>query len=507
MEATMRRRPHVKRDITNLTGLRVGLYCRVSQDRDGTEKSVDDQEAVGRGWVEAAGAVVADIYRDADRSASRFATREREEFTRLRHDIEAGKLDMVWFWELSRSQRKLGVFADLRDLCRNQGVAWVIRDRVYDPHSYADMMTLGMLSVIGENESELTSERVRRGQASSATAGRPHGKTPYGYRRDYDRATRRFLRQEPNIWDDDGQAKEASPAWVVREIFARFAAGTGIHGIAQDLNDRGIPAPAGGRWVQPTIRQMLLSPTYIARRVYQGEIVEGVTPLWDPLVDEETFWTCRRILSDPRRTTTRPSRARHLLSYLARCGECGGPLNLRPNGREHGYDYQHYTCYDGCGISIAQARLDDYVEEVIVRWLSSPAVFADLTQGGDSEAAAQARADAEQLRADLAEWRQLAKAGKVTATTFAEVEQNRLAGIAEAEQREQDAALPAVLVGNVGPEAAGRWEKLETAVKRQLIREVASIRVRRVGKGQWRKITVADRVDWRWLLGPDVEQG
>jgi hypothetical protein len=64
-----------RRDPTDLAGLRVALYCRVSQDRYRTEKSVDDQEAEGRRWVSEHGAVLAGLYADDDRSASRYARR------------------------------------------------------------------------------------------------------------------------------------------------------------------------------------------------------------------------------------------------------------------------------------------------------------------------------------------------------------------------------------------------------------------------------------------------
>src|SRR5215469_6380767 len=148
-----------KRDINDLSGLRAGLYVRVSKadpkskDRfrqTGQEKSTEDQAELGRQWAVRQGAVVADVYSDPDISASRFALKKnRPQFERMVADITAGKLDLIWFWELSRSSRRLGVFASLRDLCRDHGVLWVIRDRVYDMDSYADVMTLGLLSVIG----------------------------------------------------------------------------------------------------------------------------------------------------------------------------------------------------------------------------------------------------------------------------------------------------------------------------------------------------------------------
>jgi DNA invertase Pin-like site-specific DNA recombinase len=290
-DMTPKRRRAANRDITQLAGLRVGLYCRVSVDTEGTEKSVNDQEAEGRGWVKKQGAVLADngVYRDSDRSASRYATREREEFTRLEQDIEAGALDVVWFWEQSRITRDLGTFARFRDLCRDRGVLVVIREHVYqpaDPAAYSEMFTLAVMAGAGEMESGQTSERVRRGVASNAMAGKPHSFAAYGYRRIYDTVSRHLIRQEP---DADGAD---SPAEVVREIFERFAAGASLVSITQDLNRRGIPTakkPGQGRWKSEkprwwpgAVRQLLLNPVYIGRRTHQGEVLDGVKAILPP---------------------------------------------------------------------------------------------------------------------------------------------------------------------------------------------------------------------------------
>jgi hypothetical protein len=53
----------------------------------------------------------------------------------------------------------------------------------------------------------------------------------------------------------------------------------------------------------------------IGRRVLRGEVVGDGQ--WPPLVTEDTFWACARLLGDPSRTTTRPGRAVYLLSYIA----------------------------------------------------------------------------------------------------------------------------------------------------------------------------------------------
>jgi site-specific DNA recombinase len=542
-----------KRDLSDLTGLRVALYCRVSQEKDSgdratREKSVDEQEAEGLQWVARHGAKLvrcgcgcgADSYRDSDRSASRYATKERVHYKRLCADIEAGLVGAVWFWEQSRSSRQLRGFTELRDICREQHVLWIIRDKVQDPDDYRDMTLAAIQAVISEQESEQTSERVTRGMRSLAMAGRPHGRVAYGYTRKraqnrppavpddrvwVDDRTKLFAWQEPDIWDGNGRAVEDSPAWVVREIFRRMAAGDAYGVIVRDLNARGVPTAGvlcaqrnGGRrqgpppkypsmpprWTNSGVKAIASNPAYIRGRVYQGEIREDVEAAWPPLVDEDVFWAVQKRLSD--RVPRHWGAAKHLLSCLAVCDSCGGWLTRGTSKPRPGYGYEPvavYGCRENFCTSIKQQTLDDYVERVIVAWLSDPEVYEELTRVDDSATAVQARAEAGQLRADLADWRSKAKAGEVSASFYSEIEQDRLARIAEAEKRAQ-VAIPSVLAGNVGPQAAQRWAGLDMAVKRQIITAVSEIRVKPVGKGS--RVPVAERVVWRPLLGPGAGQ-
>ena len=67
----------------------------------------------------------------------------------------------------------------------------------------------------------------------------------------------------------------------------------------------------------------------------------------------------------------------------------------------------------------------------------------------------------------------------------------------------QAATLPPVLRGNIGPQAEAGWAALDMEVKREVIRTVADIRVRTVGRGAHRgPVAARDRVEWRWLIGP-----
>src|SRR6266536_816384 len=88
---------------------RCGLYPRKSKDeRTGrVSASVSEQEQHGRADCAELGADVVDVYPDDGRSASRFAKKNRDEWARLCTDVEAGRLDVLWTWEVDRASREM----------------------------------------------------------------------------------------------------------------------------------------------------------------------------------------------------------------------------------------------------------------------------------------------------------------------------------------------------------------------------------------------------------------
>jgi DNA invertase Pin-like site-specific DNA recombinase len=538
----------------HIEGLRGALYVRVSkakdtgrgEDTERTDKSTEDQERDGREIFTRRGIQLAGVFADPDISASRFAVkRNRPDFERMLTLIRNGgpsAPQIIWFWELSRQQRRLDVFADLRELTRDRGVLWMVGETVYEPWDYRDMLMLGLLSVVAEGESEIKSENVRRGTRSNAAAGLPHGPVSYGWKRLYTpgppgrRLRESLAGQVPDALKDGvalapgevptmGQLVPDSPAFVIAEMYRRFAAGWGMDRIALDITRRGIPTSRKAgvgrssdhpRWRGTTVRKYLTNPAYAGMRVHQGKVLElpeGVTPAWTPLVSRELFWEVQARFADPARTSFRQGSGPsvHFLSGVARCGACGQVLQRWKKARlSHG----HYACVaSGCQrVSIRQDVLDEYVNDKMLLWLSDPAVYGALKADSDSAEAASARALAIQLRTELAEVRELALDRKMSPTMAASMEARLLERISEAEDQERSAALPPVLKGNVGPAAVRQWVSvLDNDVKKLIIRAVADIRVMPIGKGHY--ITkgnirrpVGDRIEWTWLLG-DGEQG
>jgi len=488
--------------------VRAGRYQRASQDKKEQGKSVGDQGKLNVAEINRSGWTDAGSFTDNDLSASRHAKKDRPDFERLMDAIRAGKFDVLVVWEISRNQRDLAVYVQIRDLCTEVGLYfWLVGGVLYDLRDKNDRMMLGFQAVQAEWLADSIRDNVLRGIVGAAEAGRPHGKVTYGYRRIYNSRTRAFERQEADTeirtaTTADGAVCEYSHAGVVREIFARVTGGTPLITIEDELNERGIPSPEGSTWRRGVIRKMAMNPAYIGKRVLRGQIVgDG---LWDGLVDEDTYWAAVRLLEDPSRTTTRPGRAVHLLSYVVLCAVCGGPTSRQTVNRR-GWTGEQYSCLKKRCASAPMDLMDEYVQRAVVAWLSRPDIYEILTAQTATDAeVTHARAEAARLRADLEDWRKLAEAGEVTPISFARAEKGLLAQIAEHEARAAEAGIPPVLRGRIGAEAVAAWAELgdEVAVKRDIIRTVADIRLLPAGKGNRRPFG-RHRLDWRWKFGQE----
>jgi site-specific DNA recombinase len=482
-------------------------YERASQDRKEQGKSVGDQRRLNVAEVERHGWRLEASFVDNDRSASRHARGGgRPDFERLMEAITAGKGDVLVVWEISRNQRDLAVYVQIRDLCTRVGLFfWLVGGVLYDLRDRNDRMMLGFQAVQAEFMADYIRDNVLRGQAGAAEAGRPHGKVTYGYRRVYDPRTKAFLRQEHDTEKrqavgEDGSESTYTHAGLVKEIFGKVVGGVPLIKIEDELNARGIPSPQGRRWLRSTVRKIAMNPAYIGKRVYRGEVVgDGV---WPPLIDEETYWACVRLLQDPSRKTTRPGRAVHLLSYIVRCGVCQGPVRMTTMPRA-GSALRMYACLRRRCASVKAELLDEFVERTVVAWLSREDVFQQLVAAGHNDAeATHARTEAERLSAELEDYKKLAETGELKAVDYVRFERSLTARIQEAEAKAKESGIPPVLRGRIGPQAIAAWDAIadDLAVKREIIRTVADIELLPAAHKGERRPFGRHRLNWTWLL-------
>lgn len=466
---------------------RAGQYLRVSLDRSGRARSVDEQQVDNERAAGEHGWEIVANYADPNRSASRYATKLRENYLRLLEDIRKRELDVLIIWEPSRGSRKVSEWVELIEVAETAAVKFHVTShgRTYDPARPRDRRSLLEDAVDSEYESGKNSERVKRSTAASAEAGRPFGSIPFGYRREYEAGSTSPTAQVPD--------PETAP--VVQEIVARILAGDPLHRIAMDLNRRGVLTPQmvrdrrlgregvrRGGWNNPKIRKLLSSPTMAGWRVHQGEVFGPA--MWKPLVAPADHAAALAIINDPSRRTQRGTEPKFLLSGIAECGVCGGWLRRFPN-RGH----QSYGCAgrnnqnDGHVVRRAE-HLDAMVVKRVVERLRDPGLAEGLARrrAAADESAAEAARELAALHRQLADYEVKAQQGGVLAASFERVALGIAQQIEAARARlVTSAVVPAGVLDLAGPDAAVRWAAIQDDIVKQrlIVRSLVQVIVHR----------------------------
>jgi site-specific DNA recombinase len=249
---------------------RAVVYARRSIKQENAA-SVTDQVAGGREACEGNHwDLAAVIDQDDDRSASRFARKDRPGWAQLLAVLRAGLAEVIILWESSRGDRKLSEWAAFLDECRDRGVLIhvVSHDQTYDPRKAREWRVLADDGVDSAFESEKISQRTKRGKTSAARRGEPYPVPPYGYKAIHD----------PDTGKRTGWVIVPERAEIVRQIFAAVISQESLISIRRGLEQRGVAAPRGARWTERQIRRMAMNRTYAGLCSGRGRPARGRAP-------------------------------------------------------------------------------------------------------------------------------------------------------------------------------------------------------------------------------------
>ncbi|MFI6979351.1 recombinase family protein [Embleya sp. NPDC050154] len=449
--------------------LRAFLYARNSRDAGREHRSTDDQLTEGRQDCERQGWVIVDEFVDVGHSASRHARRRRGDFDDMVARVEAGECDVLVAWESSRLQRDLEVYVTLRNLCARTRVLWSLNGRLYDMTNRQDRFVTGLDALRAEDEADGIRDRVLRTTRLYAQRGWPHGRLPYGFRREYDPDKGHLL----------GQVADPDQAPILREIIRRIASGESCTAIAADLTARGIPTQHGSPvWHRTVVREIALHPANIGLRVYYDTTVPAK---WEPIVDRAEYMAAAAILRDPARRNSRESALRHLLSSVAVCGTAGCGRRMEPASPNHASP--QYRCRNGHA-TIGRALLDAYVTEAALQWLERADVAALIARRGGDDQVREAMARAEEYRQTLSAARErVGLPGGLSIESMAALESNLRPLIAAADKQAEVTSFPALVIEMAGPEARSKWTAAEIPIRRALLRHIVRPAVMPGGRG------------------------
>ena len=379
-------------------------YARSSKGKGNRSKSTNDQHAANLAAEQEFGPWTwGEAYADTG-SASKYATKNRDDFDRLTADLASGDFgapgDVLVLWEISRLSREMGIGVKLIDLCEaGEYLIHVTSDeRTYNPANANDRHAL----IAGINNAELEarrlSKRTQRGVNSNVDAvnddgeeaARPHGVIPFGYAREYGLV--------------DGQSRPISQypvpaqAEIIIELFRRVLAGDSIRSVALDFQARGLVGGRGKPFSPQTLRVLLTKDAYRGYRMNKGRTVKASWPVISDYEDSEVtaeeftaMWHgVQALLADPTRRTHTGTAIKHVLTMTIRCGNCAGPFGV---GYRKGTRPSAYLCHERGCMAIPKDDVDAFLigdaksPGRIIQYLADPRIHTAATDQPSPELA------------------------------------------------------------------------------------------------------------------------
>jgi DNA invertase Pin-like site-specific DNA recombinase len=445
---------------------RAAVYTRISADRTGAGLGIERQETDCRALAEQLGWEIVAVHADNDLSA--YSGKPRPGYRALLADLRAGVADAVLCWHTDRLHRSPAELEEYIGVCEPRGVpTMTVKAGPIDLATPAGRMVARQLGAVGRYEVEHMIERQQRARLQAATAGRwGGGRRPFGY-------------------EADGVTVIKAEVDALRWAAAQVLAGVSLNAIVATLNDRGIRTATGKAWRPTELRRVLVRPRNAGLMVHRGQVVGAAG--WPAVLDEDTWRGVVAVLSDSGRRTNTTVARRWLLSGLARCGVCGGPVKSFSAGS--GATRKRpprpvYTCRTGKHVIRDAAEVDAFVEAVILERLSRPDARELLVADRRADTAALHLRDAA-----LAE--RLVELGRLYGDGTIDAPQLQAATAAIRTQREQiTAQLAAASRGSVlagvadAPDPAKAWAGLDLSRKRAIIDTLVTVTILPARKGR-----------------------
>lgn len=311
---------------------RAAAYLRVSSSQQRERVTIASQRRDVPAYIAAQGWTLAGIYEDDGRSAMAGKLDARDGFARMLADISAGLIDVVVVVavdRLTRSEDPVERAQVVASITRAGAQVAIVGAGIQDVGTFAGDAYITLQALFAAEENRRRRARVIAGHITAIGRGRkPRGWTPYGLT--YDAVT--------GLWGID---PDHGP--IVREIIDRTAEGEASQRIARDLERRGIERPRGGRWTSERVRAIVASDAYAGR--WTAYATRKLTLAVPPIVDADRAEEARARLAGRYRKPPPRVVYHHLLTGIARCGECGAGMGLAgTTDRETGAQPTAYRC-------------------------------------------------------------------------------------------------------------------------------------------------------------------
>ena len=343
----------------------------------------------------------------------------------LMQDAQGRKFDLLLTESLDRISRDQEDIAGVYKRLRFAGVQILTLSE-----GPVSELHIGFKGTMGALYLKDLADKTRRGLRGRVEAGKSGGGNSYGY----DVVVKFTAAGEPERGERRINAREAA---IVRHIFSTYAAGQSPKAIAHAPNRQKVPGPSGEGWAPSTINGnwrrgtgILNNELYIGRLVWNRQsfvkdpdtgrrvarpnpasawIVKDVPEL--RIIDQALWDQVKARQQGLRRASEfhEKRRPRMLLSFLLRCGVCGGGFSK--------VSEKHYGCSNArnkgtCDnrLTVRQAELEGLVLTALQERLMDPALLEEFCEeyiahlnrlrGEKNASRAAAKAELEKLERD-----------------------------------------------------------------------------------------------------------
>lgn len=455
-------------------------YARISADMEGDGHGVASQIRQCHDFTTSHGWTIGEDYIDNDVSA--YHDVNRPAFEQLLRDMKAGRVPILVVWHIDRLCRRVKDLSRVVDAAKAGGTQiHTIKAGTIDLSTASGEMVAYLVGTIAQFEASHASERQVASQHDRALKGRWRGgRAPFGYRSLGGGAL--------EVDEEEAQWLHTWKQWLlsgesILAIIRRTRETVGDDHPLAKLSPYGVRS----RMVNPAIAGLVKE---------HGEIAGPGA--WPAIYTQDEFDTVRAVLRDPSRRTTQSAERKHQGSGAYKCGRCGGTLTTHRHPVKKGK--RRYVCRQD-HVSIDQDPLDEYVDAIVIGYLSQPQNRLHKSSSGDTDGA----------RADQM-WRERAtlvqrKDDLGTAFAEGEIDRAQLASgtrtlqnkITDLDKRLESvrSRLPLVDLVMEGDELADKWKTMSADRRNTVIQTLIDVTVMPIQRTGPRP-SIPERVKIEW---------
>lgn len=321
------------------------IYARMSDD---DAPGVERQVKLCRELAARLGLPAGEVFFDNDRSAT--SGKVRPAFERLLVAPKPGIL--AW-----HPDRLIRVMRDLERVILLDVPVHTVEAGHIDLSTPSGRMVARQLTAVAQYEGEHKAARQRAASRQRAEAGHPPPGAAFGYAH-------------------DGMTPEPAEAEAIRSAAEGVLSGAlSLREVARRWNAAGHLTRLGHAWTPLGVKRVLTNPRIAAVPHYRFELLPGVEPRWPAIVEVDVWRGLCAMLADPERRTAPPPDRRYLLSWLARCGACGAPMQTGATAAK----VRTLKCSAARHLERAAEPIEDWVRDVALARLRKPDAVELLT--------------------------------------------------------------------------------------------------------------------------------